>query len=421
MKVSVLLFVLVCVCAHSQENIKWNQQLNSKDFCSSDNILSGKLFKSGNQIADPVIHLNSEETVTLMFDELLLDHRSEGDYYYTVVHCNADWMEETLVMNEYMTGFSQNDFTSIKHSKNTMIAYKTFTVVLPNPDMQLKISGNYLIEVFDRSSAIHKPVLVKGFSVVESLVPITTSLSPTLIPPCDQQLDIKAYHNALKITDVHQNLKIRIEQNSTKVPGHKDPVATFIYPEYVDYSHTTLTRFPGRNEFRAFDTRSLLYNGQGVDNRYLNDKTFVVNLVCDTERSSYSSVNDINGKYMVASEYSIDHDIQSDYVEVVFSFTPKSLLTGRLFLFGEFTNWSVSERYEMTFNSVDNMYQCKTMLKQGFYNYQYVVVQHDDTIDMTATEGCFFDTENIYNIYLYYYSPENRSDRLVGFQKISRK
>ena len=75
----------------------------------------------------------------------------------------------------------------------------------------------------------------------------------------------------------------------------------------------------------------------------------------------------------------------------------------------------------MTFNSVDNMYQCKTMLKQGFYNYQYVVVQHDDTIDVTETEGCFFDTENVYNIYLYYYSPENRSDRLVGFQKISRK
>jgi hypothetical protein len=411
----------MCVCAHSQEKIKWNRQLNSKDLCTSDNILSTKLFKSGDQLADPVINLNSDETVTLIFDELLLDYKGEGDYYYTIVHCDADWMEETLVMSQYMTGFSENNLNSVKHSRNTMIAYKTYTLVLPNPDVKLKISGNYLIRIFDRHSAVHKPVLVKGFSVVESLVPLSTSFMPTLIPPCDQQLDIKVYHSELKITDVHSNLKMRIEQNSTKIPGMKTPVATFIYPDYVDYSHTTLTRFPGRNEFRAFDTRSLLYNGQGVENRYMNDRTFVVSLVRDTERLSYSPVNDINGKYMVASEYSIDHDIQSDYVEVIFSFAPKNLTEGRIFLYGELTNWTISEKYELLPDNADNLYQCKTLLKQGFYNYQYVVVRQDNTIDLTATEGCFFDTENVYNVYLYYYSPENKADHLVGFQQISRK
>ena len=420
MKISVLLFVLMCVCAHSQENPKWNRQLKAKDMCSYDNVLSVKLFKSGDQIADPVINLNTEETVTLTFDELLLD-RSEGDYYYTIAHCDADWAEETLLVSEYMSGFSENDFQTIKYSKNTMIEYKTFSVVLPNPDVKLKISGNYLIRVFDRNRAIHKPVLVKGFSVVESIAPLSASTIPNLLPPCDQQIDIKVYHNELKITDVNYNLKVRIEQNSTKIPGAANPISAFIYPDYVDYTRIDRNRFQGRNEFRTFDTRSLLFNGQGVANRYLSHNRFIVNLVRDTERNSYSAINDINGKYMVASEYSIDNDTQSDYAEVIFSLETKNLITGRVFLFGELTNWNISEKYEMIHNSDENLYKCKTMLKQGFYNYQYVVVHHDGSIDLTETEGCFLDTENSYNIYLYYYSPENRFDRLVGFQRISRK
>jgi hypothetical protein len=92
---------------------------------------------------------------------------------------------------------------------------------------------------------------------------------------------------------------------------------------------------------------------------------------------------------------------------------------GRIFLFGELTNWSVSDRYEMLY--IDGSYKCIVPLKQGFYNYQYVILDKNGNLDMNVTEGCFYETENVYNVYVYYRLLEDRYDRLVGFQKITNR
>jgi hypothetical protein len=130
-------------------------------------------------------------------------------------------------------------------------------------------------------------------------------------------------------------------------------------------------------------------------------------------------ISDINGKYIIASDRAVNPDIQSDYIKVGFSFASKSHLEGRVFLFGELTNWSISEKYEMRY--INRSYKCEVLLKQGFYNYQYIVVNHKGDLDITATEGCFYDTENTYNIYVYFRAPENRYDKLVGFQRVISK
>ncbi|MDR3246144.1 MAG: DUF5103 domain-containing protein [Prevotellaceae bacterium] len=401
---------------HSLDLQKINSKAKFKDFCFSDKISSVKLFKTGDQLSDPIIRLGSSETVTLVFDELIRNDENEENYYYSVEHRDADWKEESLITSDYMTGFSENDFNIVRQSMGTMVKYRNFSLTLPNTDVQLKISGNYVVKVFERGT--QKLVLLKGFSVIEPLVAINASMAIPLNILCMQQLDIKVDHQSLKVLDSYSNLRVRVEQNSARVPGTRDPIPAFSQPNRTDYARSDRNMYNGRNEYRVFDIRSSIYSGQGVASRSVKD-VHEVDLVHDKERSDYVAVRDINGKYMIGADNVADPDIQSDYVDVLFSFAPKILLEGRIFLYGELTNWSISEKYEM-FHS-DRSYKCQALLKQGFYNYQYVVMNKKGELDMNTTEGCFYETENEYNVYIYYRLPENRYDRLVGFQKVTSR
>jgi hypothetical protein len=399
---------------YSQNLQTINEKARFKDFCFSGKINSVQLFKTDDRLSDPVIRLNSGETVTLVFDELVRNGEIEEDYYYTLEHRDADWKEESLITNDYTSGFTENYIDKVNLSQGTVLNYRNFTVTLPNENTTLKISGNYLIKVFERNFG--KLMLVRGFSVIEPSVAINASATVPAVTPCMQQFGFEVAYSSLKVIDVYRNLKIRIEQNSAAVPGVANPLPAFIRPGAADYTRPDGNIYNGRNEYRAFDIRSLTYNGHGVA-RHSFEGVHRVELVADAERSNYLSARDINGKYMIASENSTDPEIQSEYVEVLFSFAPEMPVEGRIFIFGELTNWSISSKYEMLY--IDGSYKCIVPLKQGFYNYQYVFMDKNGNLDMNIAEGCFYETENVYNIYVYYRLPEHRYDRLVGFHKIT--
>ncbi|MDR1583451.1 MAG: DUF5103 domain-containing protein [Prevotellaceae bacterium] len=412
----VIMFILISQMVYSQNLQEINTKAGFKDFCFSGKIHSVQLFKTGDRLSDPVIRFNSNETVTLMFDELIRNNEVEDDYYYTLEHRNANWQEENLILNDYMSGFPENYINEINLSQGTVLNYRNFVVTLPNEDVNLTISGNYLIKIFERNSG--KLVLVKGFSIVEPLVSINVSGIIPAIVPCMQQFGVKVAYPSLKVIDAYRNLKVRVEQNFRAVPGAENLLPAFIQPHSADYSRPDKNIYNGGNEYRAFDIRSLVYNGHGVASHSF-DGIHRVELVQDAERSAYLSAHDINGKYMVASDNSTVPDTQSEYVDVLFSFVSEMSVEGRIFLFGELTNWSVSDRYEM--HKINGSYKCIVPLKQGFYNYQYVVMDKNGNLDMNTSEGCFYETENVYNVYVYYRLPEDRYDRLVGFQKVTNR
>jgi hypothetical protein len=407
---------LISQTVYSQNLQTVNTKAGFKDFCFSAKIHSAQLFKTGDRFSEPVIRLNSDETVTLVFDELIRVNDVEDDYYYTLEHRDANWQEENLIVNDYMSGFPENYINEVNLSQGTVLSYRNFVVTLPNEDVNLKISGNYLIKIFERNSG--KLALVKGFSIVEPLAAINTTKIVPAVVPCMQQFGVKVGYSSLKVIDAYRNLKIRVEQNYAAVPGVENLLPAFVQPNIVDYARPDKNIYNARNEYRAFDTRSLIYNGHGVA-RHSFEGVHHVELVEDAERSDYLSARDINGKYMIASDNSTDPETQSEYVDVLFSFAPKMSVEGRIFLFGELTNYSVADRYEMLY--IDGSYKCIVPLKQGFYNYQYVILDKNGELDMYSTEGCFYETENVYSVYVYYRLPEDRYDRLVGFQKVTNR
>ena len=55
------------------------------------------------------------------------------------------------------------------------------------------------------------------------------------------------------------------------------------------------------------------------------------------------------------------------------------------------------------------------LLKQGFYNYKYVVIENNNQLNEGAVSGNFYQTENNYKVIAYYRDLGKRYDRIIGF------
>ena len=69
----------------------------------------------------------------------------------------------------------------------------------------------------------------------------------------------------------------------------------------------------------------------------------------------------------------------------------------------------------MAYNNQINGYVASTLLKQGYYNYEFALVDRKTKkADFSETEGNWYETENEYTIIIYYRPFGERYDRVIG-------
>lgn len=418
-----LIFTLFVICitglCYAQNIDGVFKSVGFRDYCYDNNIKTARLYKVGNEISDPVINLRSTDALVLTFDDLASDTRR---FYYTVSHCDADWKEDNLLQSEYMTGFPETQITTFNYSVNTRVSYANFSLRIPNNDVQFKLSGNYLLKVYDATT--REIVLQKGFSIVEPLARISANMrnSASTNQNCTQQIEFKVSHPSLKVNDAFMDLKVRIEQNSERIPGVAHPMPAFTQPGATDYTRPDRNMFKGNNEFRAFDIRNLSFNGVGVQRMTRDAGVYKILLNEDKIKTRYVANKDNNGKYVIGADLASDPAVEADYADVFFTLVANvPFVDGRVFIVGEFTDWNIDNWYEMTYNPVLSQYEANIQLKQGYYNYRYVVLNNDGTVNWDEIDGCFAETENDYTIYIYYKTYSDRFDRLVGFERINSR
>ena len=130
----------------------------------------------------------------------------------------------------------------------------------------------------------------------------------------------------------------------------------------------------------------------------------------------------MNGSYVIESQDRIENaDTQCDYMFVHFYLQmPVQLVGGSVNVFGALTGWNANKTNEMKWNYQTSGYELTLLLKQGYYNYQYVYVPEGaKKADSVNLEGSFYLTENDYQIFAYFKDVSSRYDRLVGFLTIN--
>jgi hypothetical protein len=91
-----------------------------------------------------------------------------------------------------------------------------------------------------------------------------------------------------------------------------------------------------------------------------------------------------------------------------------SLGDKEIHIYGNFNNWTIDQTTYMRYNEKTDTYQNARLFKQGFYNYKYVMVNRDGSVEQGPVSGDFWQTENQYTVLVYYRAPGARFDRLMG-------
>ena len=75
----------------------------------------------------------------------------------------------------------------------------------------------------------------------------------------------------------------------------------------------------------------------------------------------------------------------------------------------------------MKFNAEKGVYEGVQFLKQGYYNYSYLLTDKKDPPQNTELEGNYWETENSYTVLVYYKSFSDQSDQLIGVARINSR
>jgi hypothetical protein len=163
-----------------------------------------------------------------------------------------------------------------------------------------------------------------------------------------------------------------------------------------------------------------------VKNVDYNKNSTEIYLKPDLDRSGlkYVYYSDLNGMYTIDNTTGLNPLWQNDYGLVHFTYqTPSGqpIANKDLYLVGEITGYNYSNEYKMHFDSEKGVYENTMLLKEGYYNYNYVAVDKDDPSKRSGIDGDYYETENEYTILVYYHPFAGRSDELIGVSRVNSR
>ena len=387
-----------------------------------ENIRSVQFFRQGWDFSQPILELGADQKLQFKFDEM-----TEGvtNFVYTITHCDRDWYPSRLVQSEYMEGFIENPITDYAASVNTTQKYTNYLLSVPNENVRFLISGNYLLSVFDETNRT-VPVLTRRFYIVEPSTEIRGEVKKATFEGYkgrDQEIDFTIDYSRFSMQDPRTEVKVVVMQNSRTDNCLTNLKPLFVRENQLSYDLSRENVFPGGNEFRNFDTKNLQINGLGVVNIEFVNPIYHVELRTDQIRreGQYINESDLNGRYLIKNDRVTDSDLESDYVMVHFSLKMNEpMLGGEIYVFGGLSDWQCKVANKMKWNFESNLYEASILLKQGFYDYQYVYIESgSNKIDNTLLEGSYVETENDYQLFVYYRGFSSRYDKLIGYRTIN--
>ncbi|MAH20286.1 MAG: DUF5103 domain-containing protein [Flavobacteriaceae bacterium] len=356
--------------------------------------------------------INLNDRLVLEFDVL---NNLEEDFYYVIEHFDSDWNPSQLMKTEYLAGMDNLRIVDYVNSFNTYQIYSHYRLQIPNQQTRLRVSGNYIIKIFDDYDDL---VFSRKFMVVEPManvaVQIRRSRDVALINET-QSVDFKVTPTTSNFNNPLETIKTTVLQNNnlkTAIHGLKPQ---YIMGNELVYRYTNASLFWGGNEYLFFENKDIRATNLGIqyiDLQELYHSYLYTNI--ERSRKKYTFNPDINGGFKVTV---LDRDnprIEADYTYVHFSLSAIEFLNAAVYVYGGFNNFSTTKENEMVFNPNKGLYEATLLMKQGFYNYKYVVIDKENTLQEGAISGNFDETENNYKVLVYYRDLGARYDKLIG-------
>jgi hypothetical protein len=392
-----------------------SQNLLCQDFV----IRSLRVYSADDQTSFPVIDSRdkAKQEITIEFDLL-----SNYMPYFNIVFkfCDSNG-------NPYDSPFFANPLYNTEHSiffdktpSNVSGAAYHYTGTFPNANVQFPFSGKWKFYIVDSQNS-DKVYSSGQFYVVDPSVPINFStasegLQGDMSQAAILQRSIRLNADFTLPDTLYSNniIKVEIIQNRKfDNPIVIDRIQT-THDRYYEWNASNRFTFIARsihpgNKYRQVDLRDHnKYGTQTVEAKFGEfDES---NLFTEHLRDNFGG--------SILTEY---RNSYADYMNVVFRLRAPESVKDPIYLVGSFTNWQVLPDYEMYDDN--GMMNLSVPLKRGVYDYAYVTGKLNgdvvEDVNWEILEGNFFETENEYNVFLYYLSPEKGGyDKIIGFTKI---
>lgn len=384
----------------------------------SQRIASLQVVAGDNWMDLPVTVLGQQTPVTISFDDLTHDYHR---YSYKLEHCEADWtVSEDIFESDYCEGFATgNTIEDFGQSLNTNQLYTHYQFNIPNNKCRIKLGGNYKVTVYDEYNE-DAVAFTACFMVVEPRMKVNMELTTNTDADLNgrhQQLSMQVDYGSIRVTDASTQVKTVVMQN-----GRWDNAVVNAKPQYVNnnglmWDHNRDLIFDGGNEYRKFEMLDVTHTTMGLESMTWDGSMYHAVVWTDEPRPSYVYDEDADGGFYIRNSDNWDNNILSEYAMVHFRLASPRL-SGEVYLNGMWTYDRFVPKYKMEWNETQQIYEASVWLKQGYYNYQYLLKQADGRLVPVPSEGNFYQTQNTYQMLVYFRGNGERTDRLVGYGKI---
>ncbi len=395
-----------------------SNNLNAQFVGGELEIKSLACYSKGNELSFPVIDYSKEEPgfITIEFD--VASAKNPG-LAIVFKYCNSNWQPyDSPFLTNPMYNMERNIFLERLPASITGASYH-YKESFPNSNVNFPYSGKWIFEVFDLFN--RGKVYAKGkFFVVYPEVRLYANIFKETLQGYATDNPLLARTIAIKTSFVipdslfSSNIKkIEIVKNRM----FDSPIVIDRYTNSADrfyewnasnqFSFVARNIHPG-NEYRQIDLMAP---------RYLAANKSSFNAELETSDVYSRRRNDNNG----SSDFMNYKNSNSDYVNIVFKLRIPEFITKPVFLVGSFTNWKLLPEFEMFDDK--GLMNLSVNLKRGIHDYQYVVADYKDgkiiNDDWLILEGNFWETDNEYNIFLYYETQEKGGyEKIIGFNKL---
>ena len=292
------------------------------------------------------------------------------------MHCDYDWKQSQLSINEYLTGFDNQRIQDYTNSLNALQIYSHYRIPFPNKLTQLKVSGNYVISILNEDQEV---VFSRKFIIYEPLVSV-----PMQVKRARNVKDVEYKHNidfAIKSNTITfqsplKNVKVLLMQNGKFNNAISDIKPMYTIGNDLIYKYDTETQFWAGNEYLFFENKNIRAANNSIARIDTEGGLYNCFLYTSNARAKnpYTYWPDINGNFSIKNISAENDEIEADYAWIYFSLSAPSFYQNKdIFITGMFNNYALTDENKMEYNAKKGIYEKALMIKQGFTNFNYTI------------------------------------------------
>jgi len=362
----------------------------------------------------PYLPFGGRQHLVIEWDEMSHNYKR---YVYHIDHCDWDWQPtDGIFESDFLEGLNDQLIEDYEKSFNTTQIYTHYRLRIPDKQLRLRLSGNYRVRIYEEDADRDEdlPVLEARFCIFENAAGIVAQLSSNTdidFNRSHQQMTLSVGFGTLQVYDPQRELKVIVMQNRRWDSRVENLVPNVRRANGIDYTHNRQLIFPGGSEYHRFEILDVHRTATGVERIEWFEPYYHATLFAEKPVHAYSYIEDQNGVYVLRSSDDYDDATTAEYIVVHFFLQSPRLQGGDVYVSGWWSGQTFNPDCKMEYDDINQEYHAAILLKQGYYSYEFV--QQDG---LTArTMGSFYETENEYQVLVYYRGQGARYDRLVAY------